>query len=120
MTSPTTTTCGSPQPCTRSISPVDTPLPSVIPAWDRLSSLSGQAGKPDLLGRRLWRLNAVNPFILQALPPHSAGDRQMQQRQQDLVVPDQLDPLRRGSLEDVDARAVLRLLVEVNGDETVQ
>ena len=44
----------------------------------------------------------------------------MQQRQHDLVMADQLDAFRAGPFQHVDARAVLRLLVEIDRHQAVE
>ena len=44
----------------------------------------------------------------------------MQERQHDFVVADQLDAFAAGAFENVDARAVLGLFVEVDRDEAIE
>src|ERR1041385_3937327 len=111
MASPTTSTRGEPRFCTRSTSSLDIPtsihLQSKVVGTLRVpSAFNGTRSVPKTISRRGRRLHV---HALRQLTRH----REMQQRQHDLVMPDQLDPLGARAFEHVDARAILRLLVEI-------
>src|SRR4051794_7182092 len=98
-----TSTFGSPRRCTRSMRSADMSVVSCVHD-------SGPFGLRCLLRRG----DAV------ASHRQSMRNRGMQERQQNFVMTNQLDAVRRGPVENINPAAILALLVQIDGDHAVQ